>query len=54
MKNQIHAEKDQAVVKKGKRGDYVDVEEEEEEKAIAPPTLVSMKPKLTKKNSQRK
>ena len=54
MKNQIHAEKDQAVVKKGKRGDYVDVEEEEEEKAIAPPTLVSMKPKLTRKNSQRK
>jgi len=55
MKNQIHAEKDQAVVKKGKRGDYVDVEEEEEEeKAIAPPTLVSMKPKLTKKISQRK
>ena len=53
MTNQIHAEKDQAVVKKGKRGDYVDVEEEEEEKAIAPPTLVSMKPKLTK-NSQRK
>ena len=54
MKNQIHAEKDQAVAKKGKRGDYVDVEEEEEEKAIAPPTLVSMKPKLTRKNSQRK
>ena len=54
MTNQIHAEKDQAVVKKGKRGDYVDVEEEEEEKAIAPPTLVSMKPKLTKQNSQRK
>ena len=54
MKNQIHAEKDQAVVKKGKRGDYVDVEEDEEEKAIAPPTLVSMKPKLTTKNSQRK
>ena len=54
MKNQIHAEKDQAVVKKGKRGDYVDVEEDEEEKAIAPPTLVSMKPKLTRKNSQRK
>jgi len=54
LKNQIPAEKDQAVVKKGKRGDYVDVEEDEEEKAIAPPTLVSMKPKLTKKNSQRK
>ena len=54
MKNQIHAEKDQAVVKKGKRGDYVDVEEDEEEKAIAPLTLVSMKPKLTTKNSQRK
>jgi len=54
MKNQIHAEKDQAVVKKGKRGDYVDVEEDEEEKAIAPPTLVSMKPKLTRRNSQRK
>ena len=53
MKNQIPADKDKAVVKKGKRGDYVDVEEEEEEKAIAPPTLVSMKPKLTK-NSQRK
>ena len=53
MTNQIHAEKDQAVVKKGKRGDYVDVEEEEEEKAIAPPTLVSMKPKLTRNNSQR-
>ena len=51
MKNQIPADKDKAVVKKGKRGDYVDVEEEEEEKAIAPPTLVSMKPKLTKKNS---
>ena len=54
MKNQIPADKDQAVAKKGKRGDYVDVEEEEEEKAIAPPTLVSMKPKLTRKNSQRK
>ena len=54
LKNQIPAEKNQAVVKKGKKGDYVDVEEEEEEKAIAPPTLVSMKPKLTKKNSQRK
>ena len=54
MKNQIPADKDKAVVKKGKRGDYVDVEEEEEEKAIAPPTLVSMKPKLTKQNSQRK
>ena len=53
MTNQIHAEKDQAVVKKGKRGDYVDVDEDEEEKEIAPPTLVSMKPKLTK-NSQRK
>ena len=51
MKNQIPADKDKAVVKKGKRGDYVDVDEEEEEKAIAPPTLVSMKPKLTKKNS---
>jgi len=54
LKNQIPAEKNQAVVKKGKKGDYVDVEEEEEEKAIAPPTLVSMKPKLTRKNSQRK
>ena len=54
MKNQIPADKDKAVVKKGKRGDYVDVEEDEEEKAIAPPTLVSMKPKLTRKNSQRK
>ena len=53
MKNQIPADKDKAVVKKGKRGDYVDVEEDEEEKAIPPPTLVSMKPKLTK-NSQRK
>ena len=51
MKNQIPADKDQAVVKKGKRGDYVDVDEDEEEKEIAPPTLVSMKPKLTKKNS---
>ena len=54
MKNQIPADKDKAVVKKGKRGDYVDVEEDEEEKAIAPLTLVSMKPKLTRKNSQRK
>ena len=54
MTNQIPAEKDKAVVKKGKRGDYVDVEEDEEEKVIAPPTLVSMKPKLTRKNSQRK
>ena len=53
MKNQIPADKDKAVVKKGKRGDYVDVDEDEEEKEIAPPTLVSMKPKLTK-NSQRK
>merc|ERR1719495_3010334 len=53
MKNQIPADKDKAVVKKGKRGDYVDVEEEEEEKAIPPPTLVSMKPKLTRNNSQR-
>ena len=52
-KNQIPADKDKAVVKKGKRGDYVDVEEEEEEKAIPPPTLVSMKPKLTRNNSQR-
>ena len=53
IKNQIPADKDKAVVKKGKRGDYVDVEEEEEEKAIPPPTLVSMKPKLTRNNSQR-
>ena len=45
---------DKTIIKKGKKGECVDVEEEEEKATIAPLTFVSMKPKLTRKVPQRK
>merc|ERR1712192_114148 len=45
---------DKTIIKKGKKGECVDVEEEEEKAAIAPLTFVSIKPKLTRKVPQRK
>merc|ERR1712192_26941 len=42
---------DKTIIKKGNKGECVDVEEEEEK---APLTFVSMKPKLTRKVPQRK
>ena len=49
----ISDEANKTATKKGKKGECVDIEEEvEEEKSV--PTFISMKPKLTRKLTQRK
>merc|ERR1719239_1495764 len=53
MQAGISGKFDKPIIKKGKKGECVDVEEEEE-KATAPLTFISMKPKLTRKAPQRK
>lgn len=55
METRISDKNNHTVVKKGKKGQCVDVEEEgEEEIPTAPLTFVSLKPKLTRKIPQRK